>query len=461
MSKRPLDTLPFSSRRGPGIWVWIVLVIFVIGAFLFTWQFVEPPPPREIVIATGESSGRYKALGQQLQSALREGDLRVVLRETAGSVDNLELLTDPSSGVALALVQSGLARETEHPTLRALGSLFYEPLWVFVRKDAGIESFTDLGGKRIAVGGPGSGSVPVAESLFNAAGISSNVSRLHVGGAEAKEALLSGKVDAAVFVMSIEAPLVRDLFTTESLIPLSFPNAGAYGVRFRYLSAVTVGHGVVDIGGNHPTEDLPLLACHAMLVARSDLHPAIAPLILSALREVLSEGGMLEQPGEFPSRLGLSLPLADEAGHFFNSGPPFLQRYLPFRFASMLDRLKILLVPILTLLFPIVRLAGPTWRWRARRKVLKWYRVLRDLDQGIALGKVTDPAAAIQTLETVRQEIRRLRVPLFFTDTLFHLQAHVDLVLSRLQTERGGQVAPGGQLLDARSSVLGDPSSPP
>ncbi|MFQ3578086.1 MAG: TAXI family TRAP transporter solute-binding subunit, partial [Verrucomicrobiia bacterium] len=162
MSKHPSDSLPFLLHRRPGLWVWLLLSGLVIGVFLFTWQFVDPPPPKEIVIATGESGGRYKALGQQLQSALRERDLKIKIRETAGSVENLELLKDPSSGVALGLVQSGLAKEKDYPSLRALGSLFYEPLWVFVRRDAGVESFTDLGGKRIAVGAPGSGSPPVA-----------------------------------------------------------------------------------------------------------------------------------------------------------------------------------------------------------------------------------------------------------------------------------------------------------
>ena len=88
--------------------------------------------------------------------------------------------------------------------------------------------------------------------------------------------------------------------------------------------------GAIDLAADIPASDVQLLATTAGLVARESLHPALIDLIMQAASDVHGGGGLFEQRGEFPSPDYNEFPLSKEAVRFYEHGPPFLQRYLPF-----------------------------------------------------------------------------------------------------------------------------------
>ena len=100
-----------------------------------------------------------------------------MVRPTAGSVENLALLQDAKSGVHVAFVQGGIGSPRSHPGLAALGSLYYEPLWLFTRLRA-LEDLRPLVGARIAVGPEGSGTRAVALRLLAENGLDKDNVRL-------------------------------------------------------------------------------------------------------------------------------------------------------------------------------------------------------------------------------------------------------------------------------------------
>ena len=106
------------------------LIIALIG-FWVTYQFVEPPPPKRIVISTGSDSGAYYQVAQQYRQILGEKGIELVILTSAGSAENLKRLRDPESDVDLALVQGGVEDPEKYEGLEALASLFYEPLRYF------------------------------------------------------------------------------------------------------------------------------------------------------------------------------------------------------------------------------------------------------------------------------------------------------------------------------------------
>jgi hypothetical protein len=112
---------------------------------------------------------------------------------------------------------------------------------------------------------------------------------------------------------------------------------------------------VVDFRENIPNKDIHLLAASATLVIREDFHPALVDLILQAASEVHGKGGIFESPYQFPSAQFVDFPIQKEALRYFKSGPPFLQKYLPFWAASLIDRLKVMLFTLLTLLIPLFK----------------------------------------------------------------------------------------------------------
>jgi len=189
-----------------------------------------------------------------------------------------------------------------------------------------------------------------------------------------------------------------------------------------------------------PPDNIRLLAPTANLVVRDDLHPALQTLLLQAAREVHGRSGFFQDAGEFPSYKDHMLPLSPEAARFYKSGPPFLQRYLPFWLAVLVDRLIVLLIPVFALLIPLLKIAPALYTWRVRAKVFRCYGELKYLEEDLRLR--FDPARLAEyraRLDALDDDARGLRVPLGFTDLVYTLREHVNLVreaLKKLETPK-------------------------
>ena len=256
-----------------------------------------------------------------------------------------------------------------------------------------------------------------------------DASRLSLSGNAAATALLAGEIDAAAFAASIEASYVDRLLRSDEVRLMRFDRAPALARRHEALSDIVLLRGVVDIGLNVPAEDVPLVAPVAQLVVRKDLHPAIESLLMDAAMAIHSEGTLLAAGGRYPDPDVTDLPITDQARRYYQDGPSFLRRYFSFDVANFLERAWILAIPLLTLLFPLVRVAPPIYRWRVRRKIYVWYADLRELeDRGRAAESQETCNRVLDDLENLQAEIGAVEVPLSYTDDLYRLRSHVEFV---------------------------------
>lgn len=416
------------------------LVLVILG-FWIAYQFVDPAPPSRFVIATGRSDGAYYQFGLELSEQLAEHGVTLEVRQTAGSIENLDLLTDAGQGVEAAFVQGGTESAVETDELLSLCSVYYEPLWLFFRADVPLTKLADLAGRRIAVGAEGSGTRAVALQVLAENDVDDKTATLlPFSGDEAADALLDGKADAAFLVSSPKAAVMQRLLLAPGITLFSFRRAEAYARRHRFLSAVTLPEGVIDLDSNIPPRDTRLLAPTVNLVVRTDLHPALVDLLLQAADKVFRNGGIFERTGEFPAPTHLCFKLSPEAERFFKYGPPFLQRYLPFWAATLVDRLKVMLVPLLALLLPLFKFMPPIYRWRVRSRIYRWYREL----EGIELGHLAETTrdeldARIEKVARLDEEVARVSIPLSYHDELYNLRLHIDLVRKHLELARDEQ----------------------
>ena len=407
--------------------------LLTLVGFVIAWQFVNPAPPHTLVIASGQTDGAYYLFAKRYQQRLAQDGITLEIRATAGSVENLELLRN--NAVDLAFVQGGTSTTAAADTLTSLGSLYYEPLWVFYRGEKTLSRINQLQSMPIAIGKPGSGTHAIARQLLADNAMDTGTDTLRpLGGSAGAQALLQGDVEALFLVASPEAPLVQELLRRQDIRLMSFARAAAYTRLHRYLSAVTLPEGVIDLQENLPPHDTVLLAATANMVVREDFHPALVSLLLQAATRTQSADGLFEKPGSFPNSANLEFTLNENARRFYKFGPPFLQRYLPFWTASLIDRLKIMLVPLLTLLLPLVKIMPPMYRWRVRKKIYRWYRELQLLDDGAH----TRPSTAhrtelIKKLDNLEEEVRNVSVPLSYADELYSLRLHIGLVRDNLQ----------------------------
>lgn len=404
-----------------------LIAVALIG-FIWALSAMDPAPPKSIRFAAGAPGGAYYAYAERYQRLLEEQGIEVHLVDTQGSIDNLRMLE--AGEVDVAIVQGGLATSRDAELLRSAGGIFEEPFWVFVRADHPAQSFGELRGARLSIGAEGSGTRALALSIQQQyGGVWPEAARQSLGSTDSQAALFAGEIDAAAFAASPGAAYIQALMRSGEVRLLPFDRAEALARREDSLSAVALIRGVIDVGADLPSEDVPLVAAIAQLTVHKDIHPAIEAVLLDTAMLIHSEPSLFNKGGQFPNMTTVDLPVSKQVARYYQDGPSFLRRYFPFSVANFLDRAWVLAIPLLTLAFPLVRAAPPIYRWRVRRKIYVWYKDLRELEaQGRALPKGAARLSVEKQLERLQIEVGKLEVPLSYTDDLYRLRSHIEFV---------------------------------
>lgn len=418
--------------------LWIVPVVAALVGAVF--YFVAPPPPMSATMATGSKGGAYRLFAERLKEKLAKEGFDLSLVPSDGSRDNLQRLLADEPEVQIALVQSGLERQLppeDSERLQSLGAVYQEPLWLFYRKAVTLDRIPDLVPLRLALGGEGSGTRAATEAILTANAITPTdypAGWQGLGGGKAASALMAGELDAAFFVGPAENSLVQQLAAHPDLALATFRRAAAYEARLPFFNRVTIGEGLLDLGRNAPERDTVTLSPVATLVINQDFHPGLVPLFLEATREVMKNGTLLDKAGAFPNATPRTFELSGDAEHYYSKGLPLLQRYLPFRIASLADRYIILLIPLIVVLIPLMKAVGPLYRWRIRARIYRWYKYLREIDRQLDAGTLPERLdAEIERLEQLEDKLAKVEVPLSYSNELYELHMHLRYVIERLQ----------------------------
>jgi hypothetical protein len=305
-------------------------------------------------------------------------------------------------------------------------------VWLFTPRASPIQQLNELEGRRVAVGPLGSGTQLLAKQLLAANGVDeSNATFVHIDTSDFMPLLLRGDLDAGIVVASAEAPIVRTLAEQPQLALLDLERTGAYGRVFPFLTPVILDEGVLHLERNIPPRDTRLVATAASLAARQDLHPGLIPAVPDAATRVHQGGGLLEDAQQFPSGRLVDLPMNEDARRYIRDGPSFLYRWLPYGTAVVLDRLKVLLLPLLALLLPLFRVAPQLYQWRVRSRVYRWYAAVREIDMALS-SENADLASLRARLRALESDVASVSVPLAYTGEQYHLRLHVHLLREEL-----------------------------
>lgn len=410
-------------------------LLAIVAAFWFASRYIKPAPPDSFVMSTGADGGAYHLFAQQYQKILARENISLVLKPSAGSVENLQRLRVPESQVEAALVQGGITTGETPAGLHSLGSVSYEPLWIFYRGREEIDKLSQLAGKRVAIGPEGSGTRALALQLLKASGaMGTTTELLPLGSNDAVKALLGGNVDATILVASPDAPTVQTLAKAKEIKLANVAQAEAFTRRFTFLNVLKLPRGALDLALDLPPRDTTLLATTANLVVKDDFHPALGFLLVQAASEVHGRAGVLHKGGEFPAARESEFPIAEEAQRFFKNGTPFLQRYLPFWIANFIERMLVLLIPIIAVLVPLIRFLPTLIEWRTKSRLFKWYDELRQLEQEVSLQPdATQLERYMDRLDEIEQGVNNTRLSTSYSDWRYDLRGHIDMVRGRLQ----------------------------
>lgn len=411
------------------------VLLFVALAIWVAFHFARPAPLNNIVIISGPDGSSFRNTAEKYRKIIERSGVKVRILPSQGALDNLKQLAGKSTRVDVGFVQGGLTDGINIDELKSLGSLFTQPLLVFYRNKTPLDQITQLRGHRMAIGPEGSGTRSLSMKLLKGNGMDDRPDNLlELAGEDAAKALVEGKVDAAFLMGDSATPaVIRALITAPGVRLMSFSQADGYLRRFSFLSRLTLPRGAVDLGKNIPAEDVQLIGPTVELVARDDLHPALSDLLIAAAREVHGGPGMFRNAGEYPAPLKKDFPISEDAERYYKSGSRFLYTHLPFWLASLVDRLLVVLIPLVVVIIPALRLIPVVYRWRVRSRVYRWYGVLMAIERDILANP--DPAEKreiLKRIDRVEEAVNRIKMPLSFADQLFVLRSHVNMVRDRL-----------------------------
>ncbi|GAO36088.1 C4-dicarboxylate ABC transporter substrate-binding protein [Sulfuricella sp. T08] len=429
---------PFSNKSlREMLVVALPALALIIALFWIASMFVQPAPPKLLYMTTGSESGAYHAYAKQYKEILARHGITLELRTSSGALENLQRLKDSSSHITIGFIQGGTATAEDGKDLMSLGSMYYEPLWVFYRSKAPLDRVAQLRGKKLAGGAEGSGTRKLALQILAANDMNKEGESLApLAGDAVAEAIRQGTVDAAFIIAGADSAVVHKLLSMDGVRLMHFAQAGAYVKRFPFLSQVTLPRGAVDLVRDIPEQDVTLIAATANLVARNDIHPALVSLLAQATSQVHGEAGMFQQAKEFPAFKDVTFEISKDAERYYKSGPPFLQRYLPFWAAVLVDRILVMALPLLVLI-PILRAIPALYRWRITSRIYRWYGELSALENEIkSQYEPARYANFLAQIESMEDRANNRPIPVAYAHLRYTLREHINLVRASLERKR-------------------------
>jgi hypothetical protein len=390
--------------------IWSLIVIAVSGLLIcaLVFGFINAAAPTSLTIASGPPGSSFERNAKKYQAILAKEGVKLTIVASNGSTDNLHKLADPKTKVDVAFVQGGETEGVDTSRLMSLGSVAYQPLFVFYRGE-GRHLLSEFKGQRIAVGQEGSGTHSLALALLK---------------------------ENDMFVMGDTASvkLMKKLVESPGINIFNFTQADGYARRVKFLNKLVLPEGALDLGKNIPVNDLYLVAPTVELIARDSLHPALSDLLLEAAREVHGSAGLFRKSGEFPRAIENEIRISPDATRYYTSGKSFLYSTFPFWLASLINRLLAVLVPLFLLLIPTMKVAPIVYRWRFHSRIYPWYKVLLDIEREAFAEDLTDEKRQqlLGKLDTIENSVNRIKIPPSFGDLLYGLKGHIGFVRDRL-----------------------------
>ena len=442
------------------------LLLLVAGLLVAAYWWLDPQPPKQVRLASGPEGSADAAFGARYAKALARDGINVQLVNTQGSLDNLKLLREGEVDVAFVRGGSSVLSRAARPAagasdaaaaddpdvgLQSLGALYYDPLWIFYRKEvaaqtlkqapasaqaaggeARLQFLTQLRGLRVNVDQTGSGVPALISRLLRANGVEeSELTLSQLGQDKAAEALLAGDIDVAVMTGAPQSSVVRTLLRAPDIVPMDLAQADAYTRRNSFMRTVTLPRGVAGLAEDIPPRDVTLLAATTALLTREDTHPALRQQFAQAAQGIHSRSGWLNEAREFPNTRTSELPVSAEGDRAINGKPLFWQRYLPFWASNVIERMWLVIGGLIVLILPLSRVVPPLYTFRVRRRVFRWYARLRDIETRAEAGK-TPREQLLRELDELDRVANGIAVPLAHADEVYALRNNIHATRKRL-----------------------------
>ena len=394
---------------------WPLLLLLALGIVALV-NYTRPLPPRTVTMAVGQAGSAHMLIANYYAQFFADRGVELRIVQTEGTGQNLKTIIE-NPDVKAGLIVGGAIKKGQYPQLMSLGSIEYEPLWLFYRgpvydKDDVFQHFST---QKIAIGTGGTATQRILREILALRGIpvDAQANFLVWPHQKAADALIAGEIDAMAVVDGFNSPTIQRLLNTPDIRLYSFKLAPAYIKKLPFLDSVVIPRGSLNVAEVRPPEDVRMVASSLTIVADKDLHPALQLLFLMAADQYGdSREQFFARPDEFPSYKDQSLPLSPIAKSYFDEGPPKGLRFAPFWMASFVDRIWLLILGLLAVGYPLYRLLPNYRHMQSRVELAGNYEELRDIEQSARIARTLGEIdTALADLRQLEKDMDKVTVP--------------------------------------------------
>ena len=423
--------------------IYFPVLLLALLIFFFLSDRWLPLPPTEVTLSAGRVGGMYQEHASAYKKLLEKHGITLIVRESAGTGENLKRLREANNEVQIAFAQGGFvlgeASDPEAVSIQTLAQVDIEPVWVFSRfRD--VDSLLRLQGQRVAIGQSGSGSRAVALKLLSQVRLEAkDLLETEVAGMDTVAALRDGRIDATIFVASVNAPLVQALLSTPGIYLAQLKRSAALSERMPYLDARFAAAGSLNASRVQPQQDMVLLSTVASVLVREDVHPMIKRALMQVMMDHHAQAGPLHRANEFPHLKRLEFPSSPQAREVLSGGLPWIEKQFSVSMAQWLYRLLLIGLPIALLAWLVCKSVPGYLIWRIDSRINRWYGELKFIENDLSYGKPggLEIAQFRARLRDITDRATNTPMPRRYAQRLFVLRQHVSLVNNKMLARLG------------------------
>lgn len=405
-----------------------------IAALIMVVYYLEPTPPKKIRVAG------YATMVEAIKDYFEKEGFVVESIPSVGSIQNAELLSTENSNVDVAFIQGGAIDKELASKVYSLGSIAYEPVWIFYQKSLGkeITSLKELSKLRVGVGPQKGGTRPLVKDLFALDGISiENNPNFVVDSYDNNDAdFRAGKLDAIIVVTPFLDTSIQKILRDPNAVLFNFDLASAYVKKVSHIEEVTVPKASVDIEKSIPPKDVKLIATTTTLAVRKDFNKDLQFLMMIAMKNLNRNPDMLffSRRQEFPAYMDPTIEASPVALKFYDYGIPEIMRYLPHSISGFANRFWVLMLSIATIIYTLTKFNVRLRAIRYRIKHRTSYQQLLEIER-----KITGPLLTAEEynrfliqIQALNQGVSAENVPVGFENEYFQFMLASQLLKNKI-----------------------------
>ncbi|MEA3289289.1 MAG: TAXI family TRAP transporter solute-binding subunit [Campylobacterota bacterium] len=415
------------------IW-FIILGIFFILLFI-TYNLSAPAPKKELTLATGAIGSDSYAYGMSYKALLEQDGVTLNIIPTLGSLDTVGYLHTKKADIGF--VHSGILLNQRAYNFESLASIYYEPLWVFYRNDGyKLNYILESVGKNVGISITNDGTYDLAKKLFETNNLEKHLSTTYIQDSQSIKQLKDKQIDIFITLATKDNQYIQELLEDPTIEVMGIKRIEAYKQRFDYLTGLKLHEGSLDLAKNIPSKDTNILSTTQNLVCNEDIPSELIRIFLTKVQQIHSDKSFFQESGTFINLEHLDTKINDEAQRYITYGESWLEKIFPFWIASNIDRLKLLIIPLIWLIIPLFKSIIPLYIFTIRSKIFKWYEELDKIndklnDKNIKEKVLNDTS---NELEALKYDIEsKTKVPLSYMGEYYNLIVHIELLEKKIE----------------------------